>query len=211
MMNAQRLSVSWLFWLQWVLANIVGWAAGEAVGFFLPENTLLTGTLHMMVMGAAGGIAQWFILRRYLEPVGWWALTTSLAMGIGGAVGLAASYAAGMELLQPWAVLFLGLAIGIGQWLILRRHLSRAGWWVLVNTLGLPIGFVLALIIAFSLGFEWEQVGVAFALISLTFFGAVAGALYSAITGGVLVWLLRQPTPTHDVVDAPSKSGVLFG
>jgi hypothetical protein len=32
--------------------------------------------------------------------------------------------------------LVMGLAIGIAQWLLLRRRLARAGWWIAANALG---------------------------------------------------------------------------
>src|SRR3982751_5097681 len=93
MMNTEQTHAGWRLWLQWVLANMVGWAIGEMLASFVPENTILIGSLHMAVIGAAGGIAQWFILRRQLEGVGGWILATCLAMTVSGAIGLAASFA----------------------------------------------------------------------------------------------------------------------
>ena len=62
-------------------------------------------------------------------------------------------------------------------------------WWVLASTVGLAVGFAVAFAVL-------EAVGVAVAFAVLEAVGvAVGGALYGAITGGVLVWLLRQPAP----------------
>jgi hypothetical protein len=34
------------------------------------------------------------------------------------------------------ALIVMGLSIGVGQWLLLRRRLSRAGWWIGANIVG---------------------------------------------------------------------------
>ena len=65
-----------------------------------------------------------------------------------------------------------GASLGIAQWLVLRRHVSRPGWWVLASTVGFAVSFAVGLAVDVAVGF----------------------ALYGAITGGVLVWLLRQPS-----------------
>jgi len=75
-------------------------------------------------------------------------------------------------------VLF-GVSVGIAQWLVLRRQVSSAGLWVLASTVG---GGVVGVVAVF--------VGV-FGIV------AVVGALVAggAITGGAMLWLLRQSAP----------------
>ena len=48
------------------------------------------------------------------------------------------------------------------------------------------------LVASFSLGFEWEDVDAVFRVVSLGFFGLIAGAAFGVISGAVLVWLLRN-------------------
>jgi len=36
-----------------------------------------------------------------------------------------------------------GLTIGIAQWLVLRRRISKAGWWIAASTIGFATAFVL--------------------------------------------------------------------
>jgi len=77
-------------------------------------------------------------------------------------------------------LLILGSAMGLPQWLVLRQHLSKAGWWVLASALGM-VGYL---------------VGVANPASTLTEIilrVVIVGALSGAITGIALVWLLRQP------------------
>jgi hypothetical protein len=66
--------------------------------------------------------------------------------------------------------------VGVLQWLVLRRQFARAGWWVLASAVGWVVGMPLGGI------FGWLALG----------------AAYGAITGTVLVWLLRQGPPGSD-------------
>ena len=81
----------------------------------------------------------------------------------GGDVGFVVAVAAG------------GTVLGLLQWLVLRRQVARAGWWVLASTVGWVVGGFVSGITDAAAG--W----------------AVLGAVYGAITGIVLVWLLRRP------------------
>jgi hypothetical protein len=73
---------------------------------------------------------------------------------------------------------------GVAQWLVLRRQVSKAGWWVLVSLTGWVVGIAMT----------WADVQALDALPTLVALGAAAGAL-SWITIVPLVWLLRQPIP----------------
>ena len=74
-----------------------------------------------------------------------------------------------------------GTVLGVPQWLVLRRQVARASWWVLASTVGWVVGGFL------SGAFEGGVVG-----------RAVIGAVYGAITGAVLVRLLGQRSPSSD-------------
>jgi len=76
-----------------------------------------------------------------------------------------------------------GAVTGILQWLVLRGQVSRAGWWVLASTLGWGLGMSAAVALSRGVG--------ASDTVSLVGMGIVLGA----VTGGALVWLLRQPKP----------------
>jgi hypothetical protein len=71
------------------------------------------------------------------------------------------------------------VSVGIMQWLVLRRRVHRAGWWVWVTLVGLGVGLGLGQFVGLPLVSVWSVV------LGLPVFGA--------ITGGVLVWLLRRP------------------
>ena len=129
--------------LQWVAATIVGWAIGffvcEAIKPFLFDITHLGG--DGLVIGAGVGIAQGLVLRRQTGRFGSWVLLSSLGFGIGKLAGetIAQGMTAALGHLVTGAVI--GVAVGIAQWLILRRHVARAEWWVLANVAAWAVGW----------------------------------------------------------------------
>ena len=195
-MNTERAQVGWRFWLGWVVASTVGLGVGMAVPLWaivvfhgvlayaaggrssaLGEAVALYVFLTLIGAfgGASVGIAQWLVLRRQVARAGWWVLASivgfALGFVVGGPLGSATTSRAVFTPVDV-AVQFLlggagnGAPMGIAQWLVLRRQVGRAGWWVLASTVGLAVG---------------------------AFFSVAAGVIYAPITGGVLVWLLRQP------------------
>jgi hypothetical protein len=90
------------------------------------------------------GAAQSFVLGRWVErPVGWIVPTAfgeaALWMGAFG-IGVFASSTGGRLAEATVAGIFLGAC----QWLFLRRWVKRAGWWVVVTTIGRVLGVFLA-------------------------------------------------------------------
>ncbi len=180
-MTVERNRIGWVIWLAWVLVSTIGWMLGFIIGFVLAyvPGDLIAGALgdylaygvHGSVLGAVVGLMQWLILREYVSRAGWWVLASSagLAVGYGVAVVALGSFA------ETVVVALGGTVTGILQWLILRRHFSRAGWWVLASTVGLGFSMAVSLDSSSML--------------------LVGGAVLGAVTGGALVWLLRQPVP----------------
>ncbi|OGT27792.1 MAG: hypothetical protein A2Z17_00190 [Gammaproteobacteria bacterium RBG_16_66_13] len=76
-----------------------------------------------------------------------------------------------------------GASFGVGQWLVLRPHMQRAGRWVLATAVGYAVVFVLGTTLI--PGGEAVELGPA----SQIAFGAVLGAAV-AIPPGLLQWLL---------------------
>ncbi len=93
----------WIFWLQWVLANALGWVAGLsvywvaapilsrlAIVFFLavfPFSFMLVGSAFGAIVGASFGFTQWLILRRYIHLTRDWIWATCKGGFLGGAIG----------------------------------------------------------------------------------------------------------------------------
>ena len=166
---------------QWVTANIVGWA----IGFFVCEALnafLATVFVDGLVIGTAMGIAQWLVLRRPFAPMGWWVVVSIVGFGAGKAVGDA--FVQGIPPVVGYGLdgAIIGASVGIGQWLVLRRHVARAGWWVIAN--------IAAWALAWSIiGFAEASEGLPILMVYLV--GATGAAVAGIITGIALIRLSR--------------------
>ena len=96
----------------------------------------------------------------------------------------------GRTFLPLWLLIF-GPGMGLAQWLVLRKHYQKTGVWIAIPTLAT----VLALASLFASKGPVTQLlpfmdeNLALALVG-GFFG---GVIYSAITGFVLLRLVRNP------------------
>ena len=152
----QKQSVEWAIWFQWVLASTLGWL----LGWFLVGE---------LGVGAVIGLAQWLVLRQAIDDrFGWWILASAGGWIVGWGLivsGILISPESGITSIVTGSVI--GLAVGLAQWFVLRRVVSRAGWWVLASTAAWILG------LAGLLG------------------GTLVGAVVGAVTGFMLDWLLR--------------------
>lgn len=168
-------------WFLWFMAGAVGWGWSMDPGSFGEGRRLRVlqalpaVDVPLLLSVAAGGIVvgvlQWLVLRRYVPESMRWALAST------GAVALVALVVWVVDRFDTDLALVVGAGsygtlAGVLQWPILRRHVARAGWWVLASTVGwiaaIPLG---------GLG------------------GPPGWAVYGAVTGTVLVWLLRYNAP----------------
>ncbi len=142
------------FLLRWVVANIIGWTFGLYFGVLNPICFAGAGVVAGLVLGAS----QWWALSNtslghrgesegYLplrsthisQPARQWIISTfaGAALGLIPALALAAGL---IIFFYNVAALFagavLGLAVGIGQWMILKHISDRMALWLVVNTVG---------------------------------------------------------------------------
>ena len=192
-MNANQMNTGRGYWLAWFLASVMGYGMGAIVGSgfasrFFPLDTYYAanGITLGIVTGATGGYFQWVVLRERIAEAGLWGLASALGFGlaIGAAIiatGNGGNYAQAGLLI---AAIF-GVTSGILQWLILRRRVPQAGWWLLVNLLGSLVGAIAVPIagVIFDAG-NWD--------LGVLIFGLGFGAGNGAITGAALIWLLHQ-------------------
>lgn len=166
-----------IFWLQWIGANTLAWTVGW----------LVTGA----VIGVFAGIAQWLVLYRRVAWARWWAFASfigwlaglmlgpGVSSGINVLLSLAGSEARVTYAPAGWAVF--GTAMGTAQWYLLRWHVHRAGWWVLVSSVAWTCGFAVAVPLSEVIG---RVTG-----------SALAGMIVGTISGVPMIWLLRNPIP----------------
>ena len=193
--------VAWgcAFWFLWVLASALGWAVGfpiadailTVLGEVVADEVVIFGLL-----GALPGLLQWLLLRRHLPQAGRWVLASTLA---GALIGAVASSVRVVDPAAGYAVA--GASFGILQWLVLRRHVSHAGWWLLAS----PVGWAVSVPVVRAA----DRVGVfgaaeramrAMALpmsetVVLALLFGVFGAVYGVVTGIGMAWLMRKPIP----------------
>ena len=236
--------MDWRWWLWWVLASTVGWAVGGTVGVALGRGLamgiVVTGYVGMAAGVIAAGGLQWLVLRRQVAGMAWWivasvvgaALVGILAAVLGWVAGVVGRLVGGAAWGANWgpdwsadpggdvgfvvAVAVGGTVLGVLHWLVLRRQVARAGWWVLAS----PYRGLGRVVAASCLGSRTLTRGLGRArglgrgrlrvwdhdphesLLNRPAGWAVLGAVYAAITGIVLVWLLRRPAAGTAAVTA---------
>jgi hypothetical protein len=179
--------LGWVFWVMWVLANSVAWIVGTAVLWVLSFvlDPLAQGPFNVLgwavagaLIGAFFGVNHWFLFR----PLGahtigkwahWWVLAT-----IGGwsaAIMVVVGLGAGENLGFPVIGAVIGIAVGIPQLFVLRPYAQKAHWWGLCNTAGWMIGLALLDVVNRTISFP------------------LVGVISGALTGAMMIWLLRNP------------------
>jgi len=109
-------------------------------------RVMLTGAVvGGAVGGAISGLCQWLLLRPLIGKADGWIAVTIITWALGWAIWAAAmaGSSAPNAVLNSLALLVGGASSGLGQWLILRQSVRRAGWWVLAVALGwsVPLSF----------------------------------------------------------------------
>ena len=161
----------------------------------LAPLTLLAGACE----GLAVGLAQALVLERVLPNLSVRAWTVVTAAGAVIAYALAAIwnlmldatngvFTAGVIVVGIFVGLGFMLTMGTAQWLVLRLHLPRAGWWIPANALAWPAGVALPFI---TLGLVPDGSPLIFNIIAGIVGGVLMGFVVGALTGGALVLLLQ--------------------
>ena len=178
---------------------------------------LVAVALGTLCEGVIVGYAQWRVLRRALPALsrGSWIRATAVGAGVAWLLGMIpstvmslvsearppAAPAAGeaasagepgalvMYLAAAGMGLVLGPILASAQYVVLRRHVARAGWWIPAHAaawmLALPLTF-LGPSLMFDVGLNALGIAILLALILL------AGAVVGAVHGLVLVRLVAR-------------------
>jgi len=161
MTRRQVLSFDWFLWFQWIMATTWGWLLGQ----------FLFAGVYLAAAGVAVAALQWLVLRQKLNRAWRWALASAAGWALGYLLALA------LGRFEPSFLtgLLLGTTAGAAQWLILRREVHWAGWWIVLSAVG------------------WST-GMSMALAPL-----LAGVPAGAVTGIALLLLLNAPkSPYHE-------------
>lgn len=186
----------WPFYLTWILltficipiAFILSFAIDAIIIYFVGDIIYVNGVRHITedylfmyifipLASLLTGAVQYALLRRYLPRMGGWVLATFGGWLLGVFLIALTGWLNWTD--EPFylerSLLLMGLAIGAGQWLLLRRRLPQAGWWIGANA----AAWVLSALI--TTGNSLDQFG----LITLAI-------LPACITAAVLALLMKQ-------------------
>jgi uncharacterized membrane protein YccC len=137
------------------MATTVGWALGR---FLLPN-------LAWIIIGIGLGVMQSLALQHRIPRAWRWLIATAAGWTIG-ALLIPLFSGEGQEFIVG---MILGLTTGICQWVILRKEVNLAGWWIVMMVVGWTSGLAL--------------------LPGILLTGVIAGG----VTGFALELLLRTP------------------
>lgn len=179
-------------WLGWTLATAIGMILG-----YLPSALLVSdldlGLARIIVPILAGlliGIAQWLVLRQYVNTSHDWILNH--------AGGWVAGYALGFFIAQLFSkvpyggligFLLFGVIVAVFQWPVLRREIPHVWAWILANVVGWTAGAWISGLVAAALVKSTELTLVTSTIVTVGITGLIAGA----ITALALIWIVRKP------------------
>lgn len=129
MTDTKTETMDWTLWFYWIMATTLGWLVG----------TLFQSAIPDIVSGVAIAVFQWSVLYKRIGKAWRWAIFSSLGW-IAGYILYVVLFPADMRvLLGP----LLGGVVGVVQWLLLRKELDWAGWWIVISIIAWTTGLTL--------------------------------------------------------------------
>ncbi|MCK4742134.1 MAG: hypothetical protein KAS80_07615 [Anaerolineales bacterium] len=191
-MSPEARNAGWGLWWAWVIATLIGWVGGVVVGivlsyqvvnlFYPKETNLIIG----LCVGAAVGLAQKIAVRRSVTLAGSWVWGAAVGLGIPFVVAVVIDELwlfGAAEASEGWLIVSAvvgGAIAGLLQVRALRPHTPKAQWWVLASLVSWGLAWLTGIVI----GGCWFPVG---------------GIVLGAVSGGLLMWLLRS-SPAAEAV-----------
>jgi hypothetical protein len=153
--------------------------------------------ISLVVIGVLTGAGQWAVLRMRLKRVWMWIPATAIGVPLGFFVGLAVDtgiFAAGDTLNISG---LLGLVVGVPQWLVIRKKVEKAYWWLPASILSWAFGAKIGFDFLGQINLEhlsWaENIKLSGVIMGLSF-----GSLVGIIGGLVMAQLLKNPFESGD-------------
>jgi hypothetical protein len=205
-LGVRSCSRRWEVWRQWVVYTTTAYVLSGIVITVVSGSVpggLAVGFMAVVVGLAIVGLLQWLVLRYWVHGLRWrsWVLATvlghlagtsvvtvavlgSLATGTLGGLG----GHVGEQTLQLGVKFIFGALSGgvegFAQWLVLRRYLRTAGWWIVAMMAAEALAAAASLVASRGAAFD--------GLAALVITRLTSGFIVAATTGAVLAWLLRQ-------------------
>ncbi|PSB33827.1 hypothetical protein [Chlorogloea sp. CCALA 695] len=203
-----NVAIAWKFWILWVLVCF-----GSGFGCFILGLLIFTSRnqnslslfVGLSIVGILWVTPQYLLLKNYTPINGIWVLVT--AAGMIASLYVAQFVFAVLDRNLGWAVI--GAVAAIFQYFVLRQHFLLSSAWILASGAGVAVSVATGEIVfrVVSKAIESPVTGSGGGLSALAeatsvliysslVTGVVALAIYGAITGGALIWLLRTPKIT---------------
>lgn len=128
MTDIESKSMDWALWFYWIMSTTLGWLIG---------NIFFKG-IPVIVAGVIISALQWSVLFKRIHKAWRWIILSSLGW-ISGYI-LSVIFLPNMNLL---AGTIIGVMVGTMQWLILRKEVDWAGWWIIISALAWTTGLTL--------------------------------------------------------------------
>jgi hypothetical protein len=180
------------FWFS-IAGGVIGWGLGWLIFVNAATYAGLGETIMLIFSFILAGLcasiipssAQIFALR-HIASAWKWIIASTVGLGVGGGLGVLillgrsdTTVAGAMAFVGGLA----GLGIGMGQWLVLRRRMSRVWWWLITNAGALALGLAVSWSIILS-----EGIGPNFGAVVILTLGCT---LQSVVAGWLLPRLLK--------------------
>jgi hypothetical protein len=142
-LSAISIPIAWA--LAWALISQIIQAVGGTIQVggqtHVTEDFLLL-YVFFPPLGLISGLLQYLLLRRYLPRMGGWVAATLLgwlllcvALGLVSALS-SATLMVDSGLSTALAIVLIGGSLALPQWLVLRRRVGHAAWWIVASVLG---------------------------------------------------------------------------
>jgi hypothetical protein len=191
-----------LFWLWWVLASV-----GGVIVFMILSDSLsmirarivpqssdqtyqqvtLFESIASGVLGALVGLAQWLVLRQVKPGTHFWVLATIVGYVLCSEMLLIFQFGRSILYFDTLTFLKIGIVLGIVQWIVLRKWVYQASWWIVTS--------FLSWLFAFSIIYVENLAGVATILQPWTPLTVLFVPIF--VSGGGMLWLLQQRGPAE--------------
>lgn len=201
------------FLRKWVLANTIGgtlsgiflgWGLGIGINptsFTYPIrigteiNSSLIALIAGFIFGAGFGTTQWLVLKKWFYRTRFWVLATAVDAAINSVVFtfiFSKAFEFAVSENSPLTIAYAPF-VGIMQYLVLRKFLPKAFWWLIATPVCMLIGSSTGSILFTLLNlFRLRGIYIPFNILPIMSL-SIRFSLFGILTGGFLIWLSRSP------------------
>jgi hypothetical protein len=175
-----KLTNEGLFLRLWLIANLATLTFAMSNFVALVFLSIVTGIVQALILTWAFGRKwlPWVVL----APLVWFYVSYGTPV-LGGSILRLVGYVSQSPLNSLFSAFMLGLVIGLCEFILLRKLVSRAHWWILIHALALSLAGLISPAMFYANFYD------SLFVLAPAFVGA---GVYSVLTGFGLIWLTRD-------------------